>query len=211
MQTRWIDRSGLALVAFAMALGSGCSSSVIGSDGGGGHAGNGAAGAGGGGGHAAGNGTAGTVGSGTGGTSVGGPGGAGGQGDSGTDAGVLACAMSVAQACARDSGPGGCDLTWSAVLADRSLCTANTIQSRNLVSVCGGYHVLSIFSIDGGTDFYYDGTTGALVAILGVGINSEPPCVGGPTAGFAPPSSCTTQTAPPQCTADAGGADGAKG
>jgi hypothetical protein len=113
--------------------------------------------------------------------------------------------MSVAQVCARDSGPGGCDLTWSGVLADSSLCAAGPTLPGNLVSACGGYHVLSIFYLDGGSDFYYDGATGALVAILGVGINSEPPCVGGPTVGFAPPSSCTPQTAPPQCTGDAGG------
>jgi len=204
MATTWINRSGLAFLALAMALGSGCSSSSAGSDGGGGHAGNGAAGTGGGGGHA-GNGAAGTTGTGgMGGTSVGGSGGAGGQGNSGTDGGVLACAMSVEQACARDSGPGACDLTWSAVLADRSLCTGDTIYSRNLVAACGGYQVLSIFSIDGGSDFYYDGTTGALVAILGVGITASTPCIGGPVAGFARPSSCTTQTPPPQCAGDAG-------
>jgi hypothetical protein len=204
MLTAWMNRSGLALVALAMALGSGCSSSLVGGDGGGGHAGNGAAGAGDGGGGHAGNGAAGTVGTGTGGTSVGGSGGVGGQGNPGTDGGVLACAMSVAQACARDSGPGGCDLTWSAVLADSSLCAASASLPRNRVSACGGYHVLSIFYLDGGSDFYYDGTTGALVAILGVGIDSEPPCAAGPTAGFAPPAGCTTQTAPPQCTGDAG-------
>ncbi len=132
-------------------------------------------------------------------------GGEGGQGNPGTDGGVLACGMSVEQVCARDSGPGACDLTWSAVLADSSLCTARTIQSRNLVSACGGYHVLSYFFLDGGSDFYYDGTTGALVAILGVGINASPPCIGGPTAGFVPPSGCATGTSPPQCSGDAGG------
>jgi|HubBroStandDraft_2_1064218.scaffolds.fasta_scaffold24338_4 hypothetical protein len=206
MSTVSKNQLGIALVALAIGLGNGCSSSLIGSDGGGGQAGNGTAGAAGGAGGHGGNGAAGTVGTGTGGTNAGGSGGAGGQGSPGTDGGVLACAMSVEQACARDSGPGGCDLTWSAVLADNSLCSANTIRSRNLVSVCGGYDVLGIFAIDGGTDFYYDGTTGALVAILGVGINSEPPCVGGPTAGFAPPAGCTTpETSPPQCTGDAGG------
>lgn len=116
----------------------------------------------------------------------------------------MACAMSVAQACARDSGPGACDLTWSAVLADSSLCTTNTIESRYLVSACGGYHVLSYLFIDGGSNFYYDGTTGALVAILGLGINASHPCIAGPTAGFALPSGCTTETSPPRCAGDAG-------
>ena len=93
--------------------------------------------------------------------------------------------MSVAQACARDSGPGGCDLTWSAVLADRSLCTANTIQSRkNLVCNAGGWHVLDIFRQGWQDSFYYDGTTGALVAILGVGIKKARSVRRGPDERF---------------------------
>ena len=137
-----------------------------------------------------------------------GGGGAGGQGSPMTDGGVLACPMSVAQACAPDAGL-GCRLTWSAVLADSSLCAVGTALPRNLVFACGGYQVLSISYLDGGiddveNDFYYDGTTGALVAIVGDGFNLEP-CVAGPTAGFARPWGCTTTaTPPPQCTGDAG-------
>jgi hypothetical protein len=177
MLTVWMNRSGVALVALAMALGSGCSSSSVGSDGGGGHAGNGSTGAGG--------------------------GGAGGQGIPGTDGGVFACRMSVEQACA-GFAPVTCDLTWSAVQTDTSLCTPNPIGSRDFVNDCVGYHVLGIYGIDSGTQFYYDGTTGALVAIVDVGLEAAPPCVGGPTAGFAPPSGCTTETSPPQCPGDAG-------
>ena len=200
MPTTRTNRSGLALVALALAIGNGCGSGMLGSQGGGGQAGGSTAG------------TVGTAGSGgTGGTIVDGSSDAGAQGNPDADGGVLACAMSVERACARDGGPGACDLTWSAVLADSSLCATGTTQSRNLVSTCGGYHVLSYFFLDGGSDFYYDGTTGALVAILGVGINASPPCIGGPMAGFAPPSGCNTGFEPPQCTGDAGGADGAKG
>jgi hypothetical protein len=184
MWMTWTNRSGWALLALAMAFGDGCSSSLPGGDGAGGHAGNGTAGVSG--------------------------GGAGGQGIPGTDGGVLACRMSVEQACA-GFAPVSCDLTWSAVQTDTSLCTPNNIGSRIYVSDCVGYHVLGYYGIDSGTDFYYDSTTGALVAIVDVGFEAAPPCVGGPTAGFVPPSDCTTQTAPPQCTGDAGDPDAAKG
>jgi hypothetical protein len=204
MLTRWMNRFGLALVALAMALGNGCSSSLPAGNGGGGHAGNGEVGAGGGGGDHAGNGTAGTVGVGTGGTGVVGAGGVGGQENPGTDGGVPGCGMSIEQVCGGASA-GSCDLTWSAVLADSSLCVASMAFSRNLVSDCGGYHVLNLFFLDGGSAFYYDGTTGALVAIVGIGINAGSPCVGGPAGGFVPPSGCATGTSPPQCTGDAGG------
>ncbi len=197
MLTVWTNRSGLALVALAMALGTGCSSStlgssgLVGSDGGGGHAGNGTAGMSGGGqtGGGAGVGVAG--------------GGVGGQGNPGYDAGILACAMSVEQACAGLASTEPCDLTWSAVLADSSLCPA--VFEHVLISTCGGYRLLVLADLDGGSVFYYDSTTGALVAILSAGINSASPCVGGPAGGFDPPSGCTTSSSePPQCAGDGG-------
>ena len=143
-------------------------------------------GGGGGGGHA-GDGTAGT----------------GGQAIPGTDGGVFACGMSVEQVCARLAYEEPCDLTWSAVQTDTSLCTAITAGWHIFVNDCLGYHVLGYYGIDSGTELYYDGPTGALVAILNVGLDATPPCAGGPTAGFAPPSGCTT-TRPLQCTGDAG-------
>jgi hypothetical protein len=203
MQARWTNRLGLAFVALGVIIGNGCSSDRLvtggstfhGEDAG--NAGTGGASAGGVGGTSAG---------GAGGTSAGGP---GGQGNPTNDGGVLSCAMTIAQACARDAGGGGCDLTWSAVLEDSSLCASSATLPHYAVWTCGGYDVLSIRYIDGGSDFYYDGTTGALVAILGVGINGGNPCAGGPAVGFTPPSDCNTiWTSPPQCTSDPGNGDG---
>jgi hypothetical protein len=174
MLTAWMNRAGLAL---AMALASGCSANLVGSDGGGGRAGSGTPGMGG--------------------------GGAGGQGIPGTDGGVFACGMSVEQACTHFA-PLTCDLTWSAVQTDTSLCTDITAGARIFVNDCLGYHVLGYYGIDSGTELYYDGTSGALVAILNVGFEVAAPCAGGPTTGFAPPSGCTTTTPPPQCAGDAG-------
>jgi hypothetical protein len=176
MRTAWMNR--LALLALALALGAGCSANLVGNDGGSGQAGNGGAGPGG--------------------------GGAGGQGIPGTDGGVFACGASVEQACAH-LAPESCDLTWSAEQTDTSLCNPNNVGSRIFVSDCVGYHVLTIDGIDSGTELYYDSTTGALVAILNVGFEMVPPCIGGPTAGFAPPSGCTTQTPTATCRGDAGG------
>jgi hypothetical protein len=171
----------LGLVALAIGLACGCGSSLAGSDGGGGHAGSGAGGSG---------------------------GGAGGPGNPGTDSGVLSCGMSVAQACASLT-PETCDLTWSAVQTDTSLCTLNTVQSRHLVYDCVGYHVLGSYAIDSGIELYYDSTTGDLVAILSVGAGSATGCLGGPSGGFTHPSGCDNGSSlpPPQCVVDGGNAD----
>lgn len=190
----WRNRSGLALrrslalglAALAIGLGDGCSSTSAGSDGGGGHAGSGAGGA-------AGMGGRGTAGMG---------GGAGGPGNAGTDSGVLSCGMSVEQACATVATD-TCDLTWSAVQTDITLCGYLHFESE-----CVGYHVLGANSVDVGTGFYYDSTSGALIAIVNNN-NAAISCFAGPSGGFTPPSGCSNVTSPPpQCIVDAGNEGG---
>jgi hypothetical protein len=182
MTKAWTNRPGLALRhplvlvlgALAIGLGNGCSSTSLVNGGGGGHAGNGT-----------------------------GAGGAGGQEDPWIDAGVFPCGMTVAQKCA-SIAPETCDLTWSAVQTDTSLCTANTTTARHLEHDCVGYHVLGTYGIDSGTEFYYDSTTGDLVAILNVGVGSNA-CVGGPADGFTHPLGCSNSyLPPPDCAVDGG-------
>lgn len=120
--------------------------------------------------------------------------------DSGS--GVLSCAMTAQQVCSAFATD-ECDSTWSMVLADASLC-ASSIDSRYFEFDCGGYHVLRAVAIDSSADFYYDGTSGALVAIVN---NDEgaSSCHGGPATGFTPPSGCTNTTSPPpNCAVDGG-------
>jgi hypothetical protein len=192
----WTDRAGLAglaglglrrplvlgLATLAIGLGSACSSTSTGSDGGGGHAGSGA-GTGG---------TAGTVGGGT-----------GGSGNPGTDAGVLSCGLSVAQACETDAND-NCELTWSAVQTDTVLCNNVSLYVYSREFDCFGYHVLEQVNTDSGASSYYDSASGALVAIVGNN-NGTISCYVGPAGGFTPPSGCSNANSPPpQCIVDSG-------
>lgn len=119
------------------------------------------------------------------------------------------CSTSIEAYCAGQ--PGGCDLTWNAVLADPGLCTVATLTSgwSYSVSDCGNYHVLAGGGESGGATDYYDRATGMLVAELFVGHSTDVTCLGGPSGGFTPPD-CSGSTAvpPPICATD-GGADGA--
>jgi len=121
---------------------------------------------------------------------------------------VLACDMSAAQGCSYASP---CELTWSTVLTDQALCAPNAARFDPNIYDCGGYHVLKETALGpGGTAFYfYDQTSGALVAIVDVG-DTQPSCVGGPSTGFARPPGCAgtgNAPAPPQCATD-GGSEG---
>jgi hypothetical protein len=131
------------------------------------------------------------------------------SGASTNDSGVLSCNMSVAQYCS-SSGPDTCDHTWSAAQTDLALCTAGAGGYHHTYEYdCGGYYALRQVDIDSGSTFYYDGTSGALIAIVDDGLG-ETNCGGGPSTGFVPPtcSAAASTTLPPQCAAD-GGVDGA--
>jgi hypothetical protein len=116
--------------------------------------------------------------------------------------GVLSCAMTAQQGCSTSSTD-ECNSTWAMLQADASLCASSPI-GRYFEYDCGGYHVLRAVAIDSSGDYYYDGTSGTLVAIL---YNDEGTlsCAAGPAAGFTPPSGCTNTTSPPpNCTVDGG-------
>ena len=108
--------------------------------------------------------------------------------------------VSAAESCASRSS---CDATWSAVLGDQTLCS--TPGESYSVYTCGGYDVLDEFGNDTGALYFYDGSSGALVAITGGG-NFGPFCLAGPPTGFVQPD-CQLDGPPgppPQCLADAG-------
>ena len=116
---------------------------------------------------------------------------------------TLACSRSAASACAADPP---CAQTWAEVVADTALCAGATPTSP-LHADCGPYHVLTVTRVDTALTYYYDGATGALVAIvLASSSTGMTTCSGGPSAGFALPTCAGAGSEPlPQC-AD-GGAD----
>jgi len=118
--------------------------------------------------------------------------------------------MSVGQACSMPLPSTSCELTWLAASTDTALCNPNGVRSSEYD--CGGYHVLRQIGVDSGATFYYDGTSGALVAIVTNSIAGAK-CVGGPATGFSPPScsAATNPPPPPQCIVDGGVEDGAAG
>lgn len=113
------------------------------------------------------------------------------------------------QACSTFAA-GTCEPTWSDVQTDTTLCAWNRGQPglRYYVSDCDGYHVLHGVAIDSGSTFYYDGASGALVAIVN-DTNRQDTCPFGPWGGFVQPdcSAVDYRSPPPQCVPDAGPAD----
>jgi hypothetical protein len=68
---------------------------------------------------------------------------------------------------------------------------------------CGPYKVRELLNADVGTVYYYEATSGALVAIILMGPNNTFRCLGGPTT-FVLPGDCTDpQRLPRQCDASA--------
>jgi hypothetical protein len=133
----------------------------------------------------------------------------GGAKDAATDAAVMPCnGVSAAEGCPSGSS---CDATWSAVLSDQTLCPFVSPGMSYTVYDCGGYHVLDEFGSDRGTTYYYDMTSGDVVAIFGGSNWSR--CLAGPSTGFDPPSECQLDGPPgppPQCPVDAGLEDGSR-
>jgi hypothetical protein len=110
----------------------------------------------------------------------------------------LACAETIDTACADPAN--GCVLTWTAAQTATSFC-ANTAPPSPLFVDCGAYHAVTVTSVDTSRTYYYDLTSGALVAIIVASApQSSVTCLGGPAAGFTPPtcSGSGSQTLP-QC------------
>jgi hypothetical protein len=116
----------------------------------------------------------------------------------------LECHDSIAHACAT---PGNCVLTWAEAQNDTAFCSiaAQFPPSR---ADCGGYHVVTVSVIDVSGTYYYDATTGMLVAIVHAGLGGTE-CVAGPAGGFTLPKCTEGSEDLPQCLD--GGADGGTG
>jgi hypothetical protein len=117
----------------------------------------------------------------------------------------LSCTESVQKACA----DGGCRFpTWDAVLA-ANLCTPPNQNPANDNSTgvmdCGNYHVLLGGGEGGSFQYYYDRTTGMLVAETAWAHTLLPSCDIGPASGFTPPD-CGggVGTPSPACPSDGG-------
>jgi len=66
-------------------------------------------------------------------------------------------------------------------------CTGNDVT----VSTCGNYIVWTSSGTDTAISYYYDASTGQLVAAVNAVIPSGDYCVGGPS-NFVPPTNCTS-------------------
>jgi hypothetical protein len=104
----------------------------------------------------------------------------------------LACTRSVAEFCSYLHGA-GCPLTWDDVQNGQAGCFAPSAYlepDSRVVADCGGYRKLISVATDVSMTFYYDATSGQLVAIVGTtavgSIQRE--CSGGPAEGFTLPT-----------------------
>jgi hypothetical protein len=101
---------------------------------------------------------------------------------------TLSCGQSIAAACATS---GDCVLSWDQAATGTAFCSALE-TAPPMRADCGAYHVVTtITHLDAVTSYYYDMTTGMLVAIIGAYAPSATDvCVAGPPGGFALPT-CT--------------------
>jgi hypothetical protein len=76
-----------------------------------------------------------------------------------------------------------CRPTWATVLAN-PVCTrsAGFYTSRELRADCDGYHISVVGHLDTSTTYYYDATSGDLVAIYS-SANARQSCIAGPSPG----------------------------
>jgi hypothetical protein len=98
---------------------------------------------------------------------------------------VSPCTTSLAMACAM-SGVGPCPPTVGAVVQDA--CAPG--GARWFEERCGTYEVLVASGVDTSNEYYFDASSGALVAVVFRGISGAQGCVGGPV-GYDPPGRCT--------------------
>jgi hypothetical protein len=101
-----------------------------------------------------------------------------------------------------------CDTTWAAVEADHTYCDTCALGASYVAVLdCGDYHVLSAFSVDSGSTFYYRRDTGALVAVQSGGApNITDTCYAVGAVSFSPPTCPTAALSrvPSWCGPDAG-------
>lgn len=103
------------------------------------------------------------------------------------------CTQTLAKACATKLQPGqfgiSCIDTWDQVQTDLRYCS---LPADEYSADCGAYRALLVVGAHSDFAYYYDKTSGALVAVVyGGSTYSGPQCVGGP-ADFKRPSNCPT-------------------
>jgi hypothetical protein len=134
------------------------------------------------------------------GTAGGGGGGTAGGGGTGPDAGII-CPHEVGPADCSASYPASCRPFWTDVLAN-PVCEPGAVDHSYEVRFdCNGYHVSQVQHVDSVQTYFYDATTGALVASYGLG-NLFPNCVAGAPSGV--DAKCPNATAIQVCPIDAG-------
>jgi len=119
---------------------------------------------------------------------------AGSVGGSGGVAGSQGCPESLATWCSQNSTTGFCSntgnpLTWNEALAAQISKRCSFARGFPYVTEgdCAGHHQINVASIDTGTLYVYDETTGALLAVE---VWDLPTCTAGPSAGFVVPETC---------------------
>jgi hypothetical protein len=141
---------------------------------------------------------------------AGGSGAGGSDAGSGSDAGGSAsapCPETLAAACAVGEGPGefgvSCAETWQLAITDTHYCGGGIGEQQ---ADCGAYRARITINVDVAFTYYYDATTGSLVAVFGTGYDGQTSCVGGPTT-FVAPTCAASQPLDP-CSTDAGAEGG---
>jgi len=128
--------------------------------------------------------------------------------DSGGDAST-ACTSSARTVCIADSGCNlSCPPTWSAALADRSMCVPSCGFQRELVAECGQYEQWQLAAGDCSVVYYYEKSNGMLVALFASCAGEPSVCQFGPD-GFTEPVACGPQVEVDPC--GDGGADAGVG
>lgn len=118
--------------------------------------------------------------------------------DSGDGGNVCPHVVGAADCAASDKG---CRPTWTDVLAN-PICVPGSIDySREAHFDCGGYHVSVVEHVDTSETYYYDATTGQLVAIYST-VLLQQRCVAGPPSGLT--VNCPNATRTQVCVHDAG-------
>jgi hypothetical protein len=118
---------------------------------------------------------------------------------------TLRCSSTVDAYCAMSTSD--CVRTWDDAQSDGSFCAEVSAGSVPRRADCGAYHVVSVGIPDATGTYYYDGTTGMLVAIVvASGFTNSTTCEAGPTGGFTLPT-CTGAGSEPLSQCADGGTD----
>ena len=72
-----------------------------------------------------------------------------------------------------------CRTTWQGVRADPPCAAANGL--RILFASCGSLNLMAINGVDTGTSYFFDATSGALVAVVELGDPAGFGCIAGPS------------------------------